>query len=172
MDIIIECESLVKGVSILRGKHNDTYIMATMDDAITVPEHQVLGAFGAGTMRTLSPDNLHTLPWSLPQGNQTVVSYRQVSRWYTGELISKINQVLWMMERERSSGQSDLDIVGLGRASRTWTLDSDSGHWPKYTWTQTSSTCPLGFVLRETQQEPRDSSNCFTTGTTRDLYAG
>jgi hypothetical protein len=197
VNIVFECESLMKRVMILRGENHDTYIMATEDlepgarEIMVVPAHQVLGGFGEGTLVQLD-DTVdhhgfrgppHCVPWSLPQGDQTVVSYKQDTPWFAGELNGKMYYVLRMMDRR---GQSDLDIAGLGRASRTSQYNfhddfqDDSGKYPpKYIWRQSSSTCPLGFHLREIQPEPYDSKNCFAPGSHKhfkesqqDIYAG
>ena len=197
VNIVFECESLMKRVMILRGENHDTYIMATEDlepgarEIMVVPAHQVLGGFGEGTLVQLD-DTVdhhgfrgppHCVPWSLPQGDQTVVSYKQDTPWFAGELNGKMYHVLRMMDRR---GQSDLDIAGLGRASRTSQYNfhddfqDDSGKYPpKYIWRQSSSTCPLGFHLREIQPEPYDSKNCFAPGSHKhfkesqqDIYAG
>ena len=185
VDIVIECKSFMKDVLILRGKWDDTYIMATEDpirsEGILVHAHQVLGGFGQGKLGctcTAShgcPHQAHYyVPWSLPQGDQTVVSCRQEQ--------SKMYHVL----RELDHKGWTLDIVGLGQANRTLQYhfpddcqDVSGQYPPKYTWMPPSSTCALGFHLRETQQEPYDFKNCFAPGwctrfteSQQDPYAG
>ena len=158
-DIIINCQSSMDGVRIMRDKDYNTYLMSTKAHPLTMPAHAVLGGFGTGTLEARNRRGCHrlgrhSLPWSLPEGDQTMVSrvpYHELAAWSQAlhnnkhhgtcgmeKVPQTVHQVLLDLERARMRLDSIIDFLGPVKSEVSISRKN------KYSWDPTIS---MDFVL-------------------------